>query len=175
MKGQKFEGYVNHRSFSNLGDFVAAHANHKNDNSLLNENKDFIKDTKKSWLGWFTNGFASLIGIQLDAESALSTPDLPVSQMKFYADNQDEVIKHGSSMAAGIKDIEVPTKVKYSNINGHNGAPSDSLYKTSKSHTEWSAKKDENKVSANLSWRKFAKIETKKRAENSQNITSTSL
>lgn len=168
MNGQKFAGYVNHRSFTNLGDVVASHANHKDDNSLLNENKDFIKDTKKSWLGWFTNGFTSLLGVQLDAESALSTPDLPVSQMKFYADDGDEVIRHGASMAARIQDIEVPTKVKYTKKHGHNGTISNSLYNSSKPHTKWNEQKQDRK-------QKFAKIETKKRTENSQNTTFTSL
>jgi hypothetical protein len=172
MNGQKFAGYVNHRSFTNLGDVVASHANHKDDNSLLKENKEFIKETKASWLGWFTNGFASLIGIQLDAKSALSTPDLQVSQMKFYADDKDEVIRHGASMAARIKDIEVPTKVKYTNKYGHNGVASNSLYKSSKSHTKWDKQKDDQNT---RNWsRRFEKIEIKNRV-NSQNTTSTSL
>jgi hypothetical protein len=143
MQDQKFAGYVNHKSFTNLGDFIAAHAHHKDENTFKDQSYNFINDTKSSWLGKFFNGLTSLLGLQLDAESALLSPDsLLVKQMKFYADDHDEVIRHGASMTARMEPKSSNTiRIKYTAFNEHSLKGSNSLYKPSKVYTAWNKNK----------------------------------
>ncbi len=167
MKGQKFAGYVNHRSFAKLGDVIAALFKDKYDNSFINPNSEFKKDTKSSWLGQFLNGFAWLIGLQLDAESALSNPgSLLVEQIKFYADNKDEMIKHGAAIAARMEQTNLNTiRIKYTGFHKHNSNYSNSLYKPSKDHGLWDKSKSMNKHN-----KKYMEIIQKDRASGQQSL-----
>lgn len=142
MQGQKFAGYVNHRSFSKIGDIIAAQVLFSMDNSLLKNNKSFVETTNNSWLAWFLNLIASLFGVQINSEKIFKDGDLPVSQMKFYADNKDEIINCGASIAQRIKQLskrKIPTKIKMTSAHGHNNEFTNSLYKPSKNWTEWTA------------------------------------
>jgi hypothetical protein len=114
MKNQKFAGYVNHRSFTKLGDVKG---------------------------GSFVNLIARIFSVQLDAESALQQDNLPVSQMKFYADNKDTVIKTEASIANKVQHGQIiekiPTKVKITPSCGHSSDFANSLFKPSSSHMLW--------------------------------------
>lgn len=84
---QKFACYINHRSFKDLGAFVAAHA----------------KSSQDGWLRKAINGIAWAFRVQLDAESAIKS-GLPVEKIVAYYDEQDGVIKPAASIGKAIED-----------------------------------------------------------------------
>ena len=140
---EKFAGYVNHRSFNNIGGFIAGYLNRdKTFSEDLKNSNDLYKLNKASWFGWLVNGLTWLLGVQLNAEAALK--DLPVKQMKIYADGDDKVIRNVAAFANAAKEnsINIPTKIKITPEHGHTDSRSNSLYKPSKPYTEWNTEED---------------------------------
>lgn len=136
---EKFAGFVSHRSFSSIGDFVGAAMTSTRRDSFLADNGAAARaEARSSWTGWIAKGLTSLFGWKLNAEAALRDPSLAVKQMKIYADDRDEVIRHGASVAAALQaSNNVPTKIKITTQQGHNGAFANSMFKPSKTHSDW--------------------------------------
>jgi hypothetical protein len=124
-EGQKFAGYVNDRSFTNLGDVIT---------------------TPDGVMNRLLNGLAGTLGLQLDAKQAI-TSGLPVKQIKLSYDEEDDIINSQASLALYIEKnsdhIKIPTQVKVTEEFGHFGA-GPNLYAPAKSHNEWESYKQSN-------------------------------
>lgn len=94
---EKFRAYINHRSFTNLGEVIANH----------------ITSSKLNWLfSALINGLLNFLGLNLDAKSAVRSV-LPVEKMTFYYTPQDEIIKEKSLIAIAVKeDISITGSIK---------------------------------------------------------------
>lgn len=114
-EGEKFAEYINHRSFKDLGAFVAAHA----------------ETDQYGWLRKSINFIAWAFRVQLDAEEAIKS-GLPVNKITAHYDERDDLIKPAASIGKAIADgglqSRVETKVVRTNQLGHNEKPSNTLY-----------------------------------------------
>ncbi len=125
LNGQEFWHYINHRSFTNLGDIIGAYLNYSNDNE-----KELRHKAKSSWIGQIVNRLTEILGLQLDAEKAIRA-GLPVNSMTLYRCQEDEVIKTGASIAAAINNHEIDTTAPVTfNVtkNQHNDKCSNKIY-----------------------------------------------
>ncbi len=142
-QGHKFEQYINHKSFTNIGDVFAAKRNAQHgDLTLEATEKQKYQEDNKTFLSRVVNFVGSLLGLQFDSESALGG-DLPVQKMKFYAGNHDINVPSASSMAVAMeikKNVTLPTQIKYNSTQHSEYA--EGLYKTGRK--EWSTNNEIN-------------------------------
>jgi len=136
-KNQKFESYINHKSFTNIGDvFVANYHQEYSLDSNVDAKKSYVNNNKSSFLGKTINLIASILYLQFDAEKALQNKELPVQKMKFYAGNDDYNVPSQSSMAVLVETknsekFNTPTEIKYyNNEKGDHSYVSKTLYST---------------------------------------------
>lgn len=140
-KDEKFEGYVNHKSFTNIGAVAVAQGNNTHED-LNADNNAKIQYQKEGFLSKSINFVGSICGLQFDGKSALNDKKLPVKQMKFYAGNADENVPSEASVAVAIEienDLSIPTQIKYNNTTHFTYAKS--LFKPSKDHKDWTKDK----------------------------------
>ena len=136
-----FEGYVNHKSFTNIGAVAVAKVNDTYGNLINTDKNEKIQfqEKNKTFLSKSINFIGSILGLQFDAESALKDKNLPVKQMKFYAGNSDYNVPNEASVAVAIEiknDVSIPTQIKYDNT-GHS-TNTKSLFKPLKDYKDWS-------------------------------------
>ena len=118
---QKFAEYINHRSFKDLGAFVAAQA----------------ETSQDGWLRKTINLIAWAFRVQLDAEEAIKS-GLPVNKITAHYDEKDEIIKPAASIGKAIEDGElqpgVNTEVVRTDFCEHNNFRSNTLYGAEESY-----------------------------------------
>ena len=131
---KKFAEYVNHKSFTNLGNVVTGLMSSgktlesQTDQSIEDQNKadiELYKQSNSSFLSKFMNGLAWLLGVQLNAVDAFKST-LPVEKIKIITAEADKVIHESAAIKNAIQQNQY--NITFETVNTEHNDIDDKLF-----------------------------------------------